>query len=348
MHAIVSDAYGRVRLINVWENKVVDTIGGNEEEKADKSWRIGAMHMQTAADAAVIHDCGKASFFEFDNNVRKSILDIGSPAKSFSLHGYGENLVGCFNGYIAVFNEEKVITKFDTIQGSCANSLEKLAVYGRVNDRCVVYDIDQQKDIWTSAPPPNDELGIPLKDDDASIEFYNENIFLVGQENGTVLVYDLRAGSEPIVRSKVFEEFPAIFIRNFGDNIFAFGDTSGQFRYGHVELDEQNEKITKVTVDRSFYGMTGGILDLAKHPSGPIVASLCCSRTVHLFDSSKQIKEAAKVSYTKVMPTCFVLRDDELPNEDSSEADWDALPENGDGIWDNYTPCPQAKRTNKE
>ncbi|EAY15296.1 hypothetical protein TVAG_394400 [Trichomonas vaginalis G3] len=347
MHAIVTDAYGKVRVINVWENKVICTIGGSDDEISDKNWRIGGLYMINPDEAAVIHDSGKASFFEFQNNTRKSILDIGEQAKSFSLHGYQDKLVGCFNGYVAVFNEEKVITKFDTIKASCANSFENLAAYGRINDRCVVYDVEQQKDIWTSAPPPNDELGIPLKDDDSSIEFYNDKMFLVGQAQGGVLVYDLRAGSEPIVRAKVFEEFPAIVMRNFGDNIFAFGDTSGQFRYGHVEYDEEKDKITNVKVDRSFYGMTGGIVDLAKHPSAPIVASLCCSRTIHLFDTSKTLKEAAKVAYTKVMPTCFVLRNDELPNEDSSEADWDALPENGEGIWDNYTPCPQSKK-NKE
>lgn len=384
MYAVVSDNLGRLRILNVWDNRVEHTLGGDEEGKADKKWAIGALLLETQNSCICIHDSGYASFFEFADNhtqeghaERTKILKIGNEAKSFSLKLLEEGkYVACYDGYISVFTKDEVIKTFETISGaSTASSFGRTAAYGRFNDSTLVYDIETGKEIWKSSIPPMDYLKLRIKDIDHSIAFIDENTFIVGQTLGKFIIYDIRQGNRPIYRSKkVLEEFPVVRMSMLTEDKLVVGDTSGFMRLCNIEfgdepaeikqdedltyteeneispvLKEREGKYFKALVEGNTYvGMTGGITGFSKHKNLELLVIICYDRICRLFDIAKTYKVAKKESYTKTLPTDIALFDDEMPNEDPDEMAWSMLDEEDANIWDNYKPCPQAKMTDKE
>ena len=345
MYAVISDNLGRIRIVNIWENSVEHTIGGNENGAADRNWSIGSFLLENSNHCVAIHDSGYASFYEFSDNrsssgtaERTKLFQIGNPAKSYSLKKLDEeNYVACFRGHVSVFgdDESKNKTVFDTISdSSCGSSYGKTAAFGRLQGHCVAYDVAAQKQVWESADPPLDELKLPLRDFDHSIEFVNENVFIVGQTEGKMLVYDIRQGPDAVYRTpNILPEFPISRIKMIGENQFIIGDTTGLNRICEINLET-----LAIEGGKSFVGLTGGITGFSHHPELPLVAAISCDRTCHLFDSSKYNKMAVKISYTKTMPTCIALFDDEMPNEDPEEAEWNMLEEDTTNVWADYQP----------
>ena len=355
MYAVISDNLGRIRIINIWTNNVVHAIGGNEHGAADKLWSIGDLLLESNQICVSIHDSGYASFYEFTENrssegspTRTKIIKVGNPGKSYSLKKINEGYyTSCFNGYISVFSniEVKESSIFETISdSSCGSSFGKTAAFGRLQGHCTAYDVIAQKQIWEAADPPLDELKLPLRDFDHSLEFIDENLFIVGQTEGKILLYDIRSGPEAIFRSSnILPEFPIVTIKMIDENQFIVGDTTGLNRICDIRTDTNTIEGTK-----AFVGLTGTITGFAKHPSLPLVAAISCDRTCHLFDSSKFDRAAIKVSYTKTLPTAIALFDDEMPNDDPDEAEWNMLEEDTTNVWANYQPGVQTKIALKE
>ena len=127
------------------------------------------------------------------------------------------------------------------------------------------------------------------------------------------------------------------------ENQFIIGDTTGLNRICDIKMDPYY-----IEGGKSFIGLTGGITGFASHPELPLIAAISCDRTCHLFDSSKYNKIAVKISYTKTMPTCIALFDDEMPNEDPDEAEWNMLEEDTTNVWADYQPGVPEKISCKD
>ena len=355
MYAVISDNLGRIRIINIWTNSVEHTLGGNQNGQADRSWSVGDLLLESNNNCVTVHDSGYASFFEFSDNrgsdgsaERTQLIKIGNPSKSYSLKTISDgHYTACFKGYVSVFTNDssKEASVFETINdSSCGSSFGKTAAFGRLQGHAVAYDIEAQKKIWEAADPPLDELKLPLHDFDHSLEFVNENVFIIGQTEGKLLIYDIRSGPEAVYRShNILPEFPLSIIKMIDENQFIVGDTTGLNRICDLNIESMTIEGTK-----AFVGLTGAITGFAKHPDLPLVAAISCDRTCHLFDSSKYDRSALKVSYTKTCPTAIVLFDDEMPNEDPDEAEWNMLEEDTTNVWANYTPGVQSKIIPKE
>ena len=342
MRTVVTDVLGKCRVIDAWNNQVLIEIGGNEENISDRSWEIGSSYLLDNEKVFAIHKSGNVSFFNIITGKRESIINLGIPSNSFSLQRFSNNFITCFNGYISIFNEEKYISSFETCNGSCANSFHNIAVYGKIEDRTVAYDINTEKIIWTASEPPKDELKISLPDKDRSILFLNENLFAVGQSEGKIILYDLRSGPTSIFRYNCFVEFPVVAMSLLNDSSIICGDTVGSIMINDLKIPE-NILLPK----RGFKGSTGGISSFSSNNNLSLITSLSFDRTIRIYDYSKPQKVPLKIAFTKTLGTTIHLLDDELPNDDSSENEWAALPEDSNDVWEKFIPCPQSKTANK-
>ena len=186
-----------------------------------------------------------------------------------------------------------------------------------------------------------------LPDDDRSLLFFDRNTLIVGQNDSIVLIYDIRADENPIIKHKVFNEFPITAICKLQDNLIAFGDTVGSLTIMDLQTPEESTK--KSLVGRNGYaGAPSGIVSIQNHPSLPYLSILSCDRVIRLYNYETKGRVKPKESFVRTKSDCFVMLDDQPQEEpDSSEDDWANLDEDGDQIWENFNACPQAKKIKK-
>lgn len=288
--------------------------------------------------ACVVHASGHASFFNTNETLsRTSILDLCTPATAKSLSFDSDKFVACFSGKCVTFNEEKVISSFDTIECSCATSYQNQAAYGRIADRTLVYDINAGSVKWTAAEPPLDELKLALKDDDRALLFVGSDLLVVGQNDGSAIVYDLRSGNDAVIRANPFPEFPITALAAYEDKV-VFGDTVGSLTIMDLNMPQK-----RFDGFKGWDGAPAGTIQIQKHPSLPLLAVLTCDRVVRLYDVTKPLRSAERSGFCKVMGLCMSFLNDSMPAPDDSDEDWDNLPEDGEGLWSNFVACPQAK-----
>jgi len=342
MKAIVTDFLGKCRIIDVWKNSVCSVFGGDENGDSDREWGIGAFLHEDDSSFFVLHQNGKASKFDYETETRTNIVTLGEKSSPYHISKFGDQYVGCFKDYIVTFTEKKKISSFETVKGSCASSYNGFAVYGRKDDRTVVYDISSQKETWIASEPPKDELGLSLQDEDRSVLCFSESVFLVGQSEGTVLVYDTRSGNQAACRFSCFPEFPVVSMKHQNETGVLCGDTVGSLLVCDLKMPEN-----LIVSRRGFVGATGGICDIASHSTLPIIAALSCDRTIRIYDHIKPQRTPLKISFSKTKGSTIHLLQGEMPESDDSENEWAALPEDNEGIWDDFVPCPQSKIPNK-
>ena len=345
MRVLVGDVLGQCRLVDAWGNSVLGQVGGNKENQVDRSWECGSIAAYSDfSRACMIHSSGYASFLTVDSKIaRNSVLSLCSPSPAKSLSLENDRFIACFSGKCVYFTERNRLGSFDTVQCSCAASKGNQAAYGRIGDRTLVYDISSGAVKWTSGEPPFDELKIQLQDDDRSLLWINEDLLVVGQNEGTALVYDIRSGNEAVIRANPFPEFPLTALALYEDMKVVFGDT-----IGGLTIMDLNMPMKRFDGFRGFHGAPAGNVQIVRHPSLPLISVLTCDRVVRVYDVTKRLRQVAeKSAFVKVMGKCLVMMNDGVPEpEDASDDEWNQLPEDGDGLWDNFVACPQAKPKN--
>lgn len=345
MRVITGDVTGKCRITDLWTDTTIARFGGNKDDQSDRDWNCGAITLYEQTKACVLHDSGYASFCDIENQTRTGFIQIPEAKKAHFIAAYETNFIGCFDGKCAVFNSESVVSSFDTIQGSCATYFDGKVCYGRIEDRAQIYDVTNGNVIWTSAVPPNDELGIALEDKDRSLLFMDSNLLIVGQQEGNTLLYDIRAGNEAQKRFKPFPEFPIVTLCKINDSLFACGDTIGSITIQELKM----ENGLNIEGFKGFKGAPAGNVAICAHETLPVIAALTYDRCVRMYDYSRSVKTPQKTAFVRTLSNCMLFMNDDKPEEiDSSENEWDELPEDGEGIWDNFVPCPQAKRPNED
>jgi hypothetical protein len=185
-----------------------------------------------------------------------------------------------------------------------------------------------------------DELKLPVADDDHSILFFDSNVLLVGQTEGTLLAYDLRAGSEAVIRERPFPEFPITAIARLQDGRVVISDTIGSLTVLDLRMGEKALK-----GKRGFVGCPAGTVQIGAHPRLPMFGVLSLDRMLRLYDVEKAGKVAVKGGFVRTRGECFALLDDDVPVEpEVSDEEWERLPEDGAGIWDDFRPGVRGVR----
>lgn len=344
MRALVGDVLGHCRLVDLWNDRIIAQTGGNKEGEHDRAWGCDALcSYSDYTRTCGIHSSGYASFFTVSHGdvSRNSVLQLGPPAPVKAIDFDGDHFTACFDGRCVTFKENGKLNSFDTITGcSCASVYAGHAAYGMVEGRTVVYDVAAGASTWTAAEPPLDELKLPLCDKDRSLAWAEEQILLVGQSEGNVIVYDTRAGNEAVIRSHIFEEFPVVAMTRIGDLRFAFAETTGS-----LTIFDLNMPSKRLDGHKGLGGCPSGTVQIVKHPELPMLAVLSCDRVVRMYDLEKPVTAAIKSAFVKVMGASIVLTNDGVPEEDDpSDEEWAQLPEDGDSLWDDFVACPQAKK----
>lgn len=371
MKTIVSDKYGKIRVIDLWNNKVLSISGGNEDGESDREWSIGTFltldseneNEDNVKNIYALHDNGKCSHFILEINRndelettlnRESVFDIGKPSKAYCFSKYTdgdtEKFIACYKDYIAVFTDKDNINVFDTVEGSCAATYNDKALYGRIDQPTVCYDINTQSKVWESSPAPKDELGIVIKDRDRSLYFINENLIVVGQSTGLVL-YDMSKGTDAIYRVKDVFEYPVVCInsimnatfveKNPNKHCFVCGDTTGTICSYVYDPDDKH------LLRRSFgfVGSVAGSLCFNRTYYEDLLFVLTNQRTLLMFDTKTRF--LTKTAFTKTHPTYFFPLDTVKPLVQEDDL-WN-MPESVDNTvdWDeNYVPEPKKKIKN--
>jgi hypothetical protein len=332
MRAVVGDVLGKFRVLDLWSDNTIARAGGNLSDAPDRAWACGAVCHCSPNSLCFLHDSGSASFFDVIRQARTQILSLTDPAPAAFVRRVNDVFVGCFSGRCVSFSESEPINTFETVECSCATCNDVDAAFGRISERTTVYDITSGQIKWVAAPPPLDELGLALSDNDRSILFAEDNILLVGQNDGFALVYDERASPEAVIRARPFPEFPLTALEKLNDNLVAVGDTIGSLTIVDLRMGESLLKGY-----RGFQGAPAGNIQICVHPSLTMFAALTCDRIVRLYDYERKLKVAVKAAFTKTMGRCLVLMDDLQPaTVDLSDADWEELPEDQDGLWENF------------
>ncbi|OHT02155.1 hypothetical protein TRFO_30860 [Tritrichomonas foetus] len=376
MRAFVGDILGKCRILDLWSDNTISRFGGNNDQLPDREWQCDAMNFTSNSEICVIHKNGIASFYNTDTQSRSCVVHLKDAKNGLDVSYHNGQYVACFDGKCTTFSKEKEIGSFETIQNaSCAKIFENQCACGRVNDKLVIYDIDRGEQSWIAADQRLDEWKIPIPDNDRSLLFMDKNTLVVGQNDAVALVYDLRGGNEPVISQKVFEEFSLVSLCKLTDNLIAIGDTVGSLTIMDLQFPTQaTEKLndasntasengvtenantenstTEKTIDKltlighkGYIGAPAGIVSIQKHPTLPYFSVLSMDRLVRMYNYEKRSKVPEKTAFARTKSKCFVMLDDAVPEEpDSSEDDWAELPEDGEGIWDNFVACPQAKK----
>lgn len=343
MRVLVGDIFGRCRFVDAWNNKI-KSVASASGDRLERSWCADAMvGYSDRTRACMIHSNGYASFVSVDNEKFSSTMRLCRPTgdnfTGRSVRCEGDHFVATYNGKCITFTERNTIGSFDTVEGSCSCSFGNQCAVGRIADRTLIYDIDQQQVKWTAAEPPFDELKIQLEDNDSSVMFADENLLIVGQQMSTVLVYDIRSGNTPVVRHHVFDDLAITTMTMIEENRFMIGDTSGSVLI--LDLNTPRGRLEGV---KGFKGSTGGILQIDKHPTLPLIGVLSCSRILSIYDQTSVFKKPTKEAFVKNMSKCFMFTNDEIPMDvPESDDEWEKLPEDDDSLWKDFVACPQAK-----
>lgn len=346
MRSIVGDILGKCRIVNIWENSTISRFCGNDSDLPDREWGIGAIKLfDEEKGACLLHDCGAASFVDIESESRKKILKFSDAKNGLVVDFQTDKFISGFDNKCIVFNEDTVISEFETVEGaSCASIYENKIAYGHLSDRTTVFDINEGKKTWVASEPPFDELKIQLDDNDRSILMYDNDLIIVGQNDSYILVYDTRLGNEAIIRTTVFNEFPIVAISKLPNNNIVFGDTIGSLTI--MDLKATDRKINGV---KGFYGPPAGVLSISPHPTLPYFSVLSCDRVLRTYDYTKNSLEPFKTTFVRTLSRAVCMMNDSPPApEDPSEDEWADLPEGGDDIWSNFVPCPQSKKSVKE
>ncbi|KAH0786411.1 WD40 repeat-containing protein [Histomonas meleagridis] len=343
MRAIVGDILGKCRIMDLWEDSTISRICGNDSDAPDREWGIDSIVVYNETKGCMLHNCGAASLIDIDSNERKNILHFDGVTNGYSLSFQNDTFIAGFGKKCVIFNEEKEIGSFETIENpSCASIFNNKISYGHLSDRTTIFDIAKGEKLWTAAEPPFDELKIQLEDVDRSILMMNDDIVIVGQNDSFILVYDIRSSNEAVIRTKIFEEFPITALAKISDNLVAFGDTIGSITIMTLNVPDR-----RVDGFKGFTGAPAGVLCMSPHPSLPVFAALTCDRVVRMYDYTKHALVPQKVAFTKTLSHSVAMLNDNIPEpEDSSENDWAELPEDDGDLWTNFVPCPQAKKGN--
>jgi hypothetical protein len=164
--------------------------------------------------------------------------------------------------------------------------------------------------------------------------FFDPNLLIVGQNDGNLLTYDLRAGAAPVIRSRPLPEFPLTALARLKEGLVAIGDAIGSLTVVDLRMDDR-----KVVGRKGFVGCPAGAVQISAHPRLPLLAVLSHDRIVRLYDIARPGRVAAKSGFVRTRSTCLVMLDDDVPESPSSSDDeWAQLPEDGAGIWDDFRP----------
>lgn len=347
LRAFVGDVIGKCRILDIWNNQSLDRLGGNNDQQPDPEWSCQSMLSLPNSEACVLHKNGIASFYNVDSKTRKSIVHLGNSSNALSCEAYNSDFVACYSNNCCIFNREALINSFEVVENpSCATSFNNLACYGRINDRTIIYDITNGSELWTSSKPDPDELGLDVQDDDRSLLFLNENSLLVGQNESFALLYDIRQGKSPVIKQKIFEDFPLTALSKLSDNFIVIADTIGSLTILDLRITDGKQELVG---HKGYAGSPSGIISIQKHPSLNYFSTLSCDRVIRLYSVEKISKLPEKTAFVRTKSNCFIMLDDSLPeNPNSSDDDWAELPEDGDGIWANFVPCPQGQKDKEE
>ena len=343
MRAFVGDSLGKCRILDVWNDSTISRIGGDMKEAPNREWECDYMKLISDSEILVLHKNGFASFFDVEQKCRNCVVGLKDVKNGYCADELNNVFYACFDNKIVSFNKESQIGSFEIVPNpSCAAINDGLCAIGRINDKAVLYDVKSEKQIWTAADPPLDELKLSIPDDDRSIIFIDRNAFLIGQNESVVLMYDQRVGDKPIIRQKVFQEFSIVSLCKLNDNLIAIGDSVGSLTI--MDLQMSDESYIKFIGNRGFTGSPSGIVSIQKHPSLPLFSTLSMDRLIRMYRFENKTNLPEKTAFIKTRSKCFVMLNDNFPEEpDSSEDDWAELPEENDGIWDNYTVCSHSK-----
>lgn len=349
MRAFVGDILGKCRILDIWNDTTINRIGGNSQQEPDREWGCCAMSLYSNSEACVLHKNGAVSFYDIESQNRSCVIHLDEANDGFFVSKHNDTFIASCTGKCCTFNKEKQISQFETVPNpSCSTIFDDLVACGRLNDRTVIYDINNGEQSWSSAKPHPDELGLDVPDDDRSLLFFDKNILFVGQNDSYVLVYDTRSGNYPIIKHRVFSEFPITAICKLQDNLVAFGDTVGSLTIMDLQFPEDEKQQISLVGRNGYPGSPSGIISIQNHPSLPYLSILSCDRVIRMYHYEKRETVTPKTAFTKTKSNCFVMLDDKPQEEpDSEEDDWAKLDEDGDKIWENFHPCPQAKKTKK-
>ena len=354
MRAVVGDILGKTRVIDIWNNETDYRVGGNQNGEPDRNAEIGAITIFPNQEICCLHNNGTVSFINNENKERTSYIDLNLnfeiPTKAYSLSSTPNYHVGLFESKCVTFHGTSKIQEFDTVKNSsCGTISGNDIILGRQNDRTIIFDLQTGKQKWIAADPPLDELKLPLKDDDLCLLSIEESIFIVGQTEGGCLLYDIRSGPIPIIRSQIFDNRAPMCLELLDTNQFIAGSNIGGLHVSDIRMISEENEVATIVGTRGFIGATAAIIQIVKHPSSPLFAALSMDRVIRLYDFSKELKRPVKMSFVKTLSNTFQLFDDEMPQEpDPTEELWASLEETTDNIWENYTPCPQSKLSIKK
>ena len=350
MRAFVGDILGKCRIIDIWNDSTIKRFGGNSQQEPDRDWACCAMTLYSNSEVCVIHKNGIASFFNIDSQSRSCVVHLNEAKNGFCVSHHNDQFIACYSGKCCTFNKKSQISEFETVENpSCATICEDLAAYGRLNDRTLIYDINKGEQNWTSNKPPLDELGLEVSDDDRSLLFFDKNTLFVGQNDSIVVVYDTRAGSDPIIKQKVFNEFPITAICKLQGNLIAFGDTVGSLTIMDLQSPEESIQKKSLVGRNGYTGSPAGIVSIQNHPTLPYLSILSYDRVIRMYNYEKKLNATPKAAFVKTKSDCFVMLDDQPQEEPNSDDEaWAQLSENNDSIFEDFHILPQAKKPQKE
>ena len=345
MRAFVGDILGKCRIVDIWNDVSINRIGGNSKQEPDRDWACRSMCLYSNSEACTLHKNGAVSFFDIEHQSRSCVVHLNEAINGFCIKQLNNTFIASCTGKCCILDKEKQISEFETVPNpSCSAIYNDLVAIGRLNDRTVIYDINSGEQKWISAKPHPDELGLDVPDDDRSLLFFDENTLFVGQNDSIVLIYDTRAENYPIIKHQVFKEFPITAMCKLQNNLIAFGDTVGSLTI--MDLQSPDDAPRSLVGRNGYPGAPSGITSIQNHPSLPYLTILSCDRVLRMYNYENKDKLTPKSAFTRTKSDCFIMLDDQPQEEpDSSEDDWANLDEDGDQIWEDFHPCPQAKKT---